>query len=78
MRSVRALFLTAFAIVSVFAVAASAQNASIDNQVYHAVRGLMHYNTFDLIAQDANAWKKRVESLGRRCEVLQPGDSLTF
>jgi L-ascorbate metabolism protein UlaG (beta-lactamase superfamily) len=38
----------------------------------------MHYNTFDLIAQDANAWKKRVESLGRRCDVLQPGDSLTF
>jgi L-ascorbate metabolism protein UlaG (beta-lactamase superfamily) len=38
----------------------------------------MHYDTFDLIAQDAKAWKKRVEGLGRRCAVLQPGDTLQF
>ncbi len=38
----------------------------------------MHYDTFDLIAQDARAWKKRVEGLGRRCEVMQSGGTLQF
>lgn len=39
----------------------------------------MHYDTFDLIAQDAGAWKARVESTtSSRCAVLQPGGSVEF
>jgi L-ascorbate metabolism protein UlaG (beta-lactamase superfamily) len=39
----------------------------------------MHYDTFDLIAQDAGAWKQRVEANGdARCEVMKPGDTLQF
>jgi L-ascorbate metabolism protein UlaG (beta-lactamase superfamily) len=36
----------------------------------------IHYNTFDAIAQDAQAFKARVESeTDARCLVLEPGDS---
>ncbi len=36
-----------------------------------------HYNTWDLIAQDAAAWKKRVEAeTGTKVAVLKPGESL--
>lgn len=36
-----------------------------------------HYNTFPLIAQDAQAWAKRVEAATKtRVHVLQPGESL--
>ncbi|MEJ2288432.1 MAG: metal-dependent hydrolase [Deinococcales bacterium] len=36
----------------------------------------IHYNTFDAIAQDAQAFKVRVESeTDARCLVLEPGDS---
>lgn len=39
----------------------------------------MHYDTFDLIAQDAGAWKRKVEEIGGlRCEVLEPGGSVEF
>jgi L-ascorbate metabolism protein UlaG (beta-lactamase superfamily) len=38
----------------------------------------MHYDTFDLIKQDAPAFKKRVEAAGRRCEVMKPGGTLHF
>lgn len=39
----------------------------------------MHYDTFDLIAQDAEAWKREVEEIaGVRCEVLKPGGSAEF
>ncbi len=39
----------------------------------------MHYDTFDLIAQDAGAWKARVEAeTGSRCAVLEPGGSVEF
>ena len=39
----------------------------------------MHYDTFDLIAQDAEAWKRRVEAeTGSRCAVLEPGGSVEF
>ena len=54
MRSIRSLFLVALAIVSVFAVGATAQSGSIDNQVYHKVRGLTYYNTFDYITWQVN------------------------
>lgn len=39
----------------------------------------MHYDTFDLIAQDAGDWKRKVEALAKcRCEVLEPGGSVEF
>ena len=37
----------------------------------------MHYNTFDLIRQDAGAFKKEVESnTASRCLILEPGQSI--
>lgn len=52
----------------------------------HAVRFLhpklvvpMHYDTFDLIRQDANAWKAAVErETDTRCAVLAPGEAVAF
>lgn len=39
----------------------------------------MHYDTFDLIAQDAGAWKAEVEKATEsRCAVLVPGESVEF
>lgn len=39
----------------------------------------IHYNTFDLIAQDANAWAKRVtEAVNCQVHVLKPGDTLSL
>ncbi len=39
----------------------------------------MHYDTFDVIRQDAGAFKREVERAGTaRCEVLRPGGSLQF
>jgi L-ascorbate metabolism protein UlaG (beta-lactamase superfamily) len=39
----------------------------------------IHYNTFPLIQQDVNAWKKRVEAeTETRVEVLPPGGTLTI
>jgi len=36
----------------------------------------MHYNTFDLIKQDAQAWKKQVEEkTDTKVVILQPGES---
>jgi L-ascorbate metabolism protein UlaG (beta-lactamase superfamily) len=39
----------------------------------------IHYNTFDLIAQDALAWAKRVEAeTETRVHVLKPGESFSI
>ena len=39
----------------------------------------MHYDTFDLIAQDAAEWKRRVEDeTDARCAPLKPGESVEF
>lgn len=39
----------------------------------------IHYNTFDVIRQDPNAWARRVESeTSAQPVVLQPGDTLTL
>jgi L-ascorbate metabolism protein UlaG (beta-lactamase superfamily) len=39
----------------------------------------IHYNTWDLIAQDANKWKSRVESeTSSKVHVLNPGKSFTL
>ena len=38
-----------------------------------------HYNTWELIAQDPDAWKKRVESeTAAVVHVMQPDSSLDF
>ena len=37
----------------------------------------MHYDTFELIRQDVDAWKKRVEAKnGVEVRIMQPGDSI--
>jgi L-ascorbate metabolism protein UlaG (beta-lactamase superfamily) len=38
----------------------------------------IHYNTWELIAQDAGKWAKRVSKLGVQVHVLKPGESLTI
>lgn len=39
----------------------------------------IHYNTFDLLAQDANAWAVRVEKkMGTKVVVLKPGESYSL
>jgi L-ascorbate metabolism protein UlaG (beta-lactamase superfamily) len=39
----------------------------------------IHYDTFDLIAQDGQAWAKRVEAeTGTQVHVLKPGESFTL
>lgn len=39
----------------------------------------IHYNTFDLIVQDAQAWAKRVEAETQtKAHVLKPGQSITL
>ncbi len=38
----------------------------------------VHYNTWELIAQDAEKWSKRVSQLGVQVHVLKPGESLTI
>jgi L-ascorbate metabolism protein UlaG (beta-lactamase superfamily) len=39
----------------------------------------IHYNTFDLLNQDADAWAKRVESETKtKVAILRPGETLEF
>jgi L-ascorbate metabolism protein UlaG (beta-lactamase superfamily) len=38
----------------------------------------IHYNTWELIAQDAGKWAERVAKLGVKAHVLKPGESLTL
>lgn len=39
----------------------------------------VHYNTWDLIAQDPNAWAKRVEvATGAQVHVIKPGESFSL
>jgi len=39
----------------------------------------IHYNTWDLIAQDVHAWKKQVEAETKaKVVILQPGESITL
>jgi hyperosmotically inducible protein len=75
MRSVRSLFLIAITIGSVFAVSTVAQSGSIDNQVYHKVRGLTYYNTFDYITWQVNGstvtLSGKTASLGTKNEAAR-------
>jgi L-ascorbate metabolism protein UlaG (beta-lactamase superfamily) len=36
----------------------------------------MHYNTFDVIKADPDDFKKKIESIGKKCNILNPGDSV--
>jgi len=36
----------------------------------------IHYNTFDIIKSDANDFKRKVESIGRKCVIMKAGDVL--
>jgi len=36
----------------------------------------IHYNTFDLIKSDAQDFKRKVESIGKKCVIMKPGDVL--
>lgn len=38
----------------------------------------IHYNTWELIAQDAGKWAERVSKLGVKVHVLKPGESITI
>ncbi|MBK9332256.1 MAG: metal-dependent hydrolase [Ignavibacteria bacterium] len=36
----------------------------------------VHYNTFEVIKADADDFKRKIESIGRKCIVMNPGDSV--
>ncbi len=38
----------------------------------------IHYNTFDAIKADAEEFKRKIESIGKKCVVLRPGESVDF
>jgi L-ascorbate metabolism protein UlaG (beta-lactamase superfamily) len=38
----------------------------------------MHYNTWELIVQDAAAWADTAATRGHAVKVLAPGDELTL
>jgi len=38
----------------------------------------VHYNTWELIAQDANKWAERVGKLGVKVHVMKPGETITI
>jgi L-ascorbate metabolism protein UlaG (beta-lactamase superfamily) len=55
------------------------------DDAYKAVQLIMpkhvipiHYNTWELIAQDAGKWAEHVAKLGVKVHVLKPGESLTL
>ena len=38
----------------------------------------VHYNTFDLIKADDTDFKRKVESIGKKCIILAPGEAIEF
>ncbi len=38
----------------------------------------IHYNTFPVITIDENDFKRKVESIGKKCTVLAPGEAIEF
>jgi len=36
----------------------------------------MHYETFDVISADPNEFKRKVESIGKKCTVIPFGESI--
>lgn len=38
----------------------------------------VHYNTFDVIKADENEFKRKIESIGKKCIIMNPGDELNY
>lgn len=38
----------------------------------------MHYNTFDLIKADSNEFKRKIESIGKKCIIMKPGEKISI
>ncbi|MBS1492995.1 MAG: metal-dependent hydrolase [Bacteroidetes bacterium] len=38
----------------------------------------IHYNTFPVITIDENDFKRKIESIGKKCTILAPGESIDF
>lgn len=38
----------------------------------------VHYNTFEIIKADANEFKRKIESIGKKCIVMNAGDEINF
>jgi len=38
----------------------------------------IHYDTFDLIKADSNEFKRKIESIGKNCIIMKPGDEINF
>ncbi len=38
----------------------------------------IHYNTFEVIKADGNEFKRKIESIGRKCIVMNAGDEINF
>ena len=36
----------------------------------------IHYNTFEIIKADAHDFKRKIESIGKICTIMNPGDSI--
>ncbi|KXK02488.1 MAG: metal-dependent hydrolase [Chlorobi bacterium OLB4] len=36
----------------------------------------IHYNTFDVIKVDAEEFKRKLESTGKQCKIMNPGDTI--
>ncbi|MBE2256676.1 MAG: metal-dependent hydrolase [Ignavibacteria bacterium] len=36
----------------------------------------IHYNTFEVIKQDANEFKRKIESIGKKCVIMSPGETI--
>jgi L-ascorbate metabolism protein UlaG (beta-lactamase superfamily) len=36
----------------------------------------IHYNTFDVIKADAEEFRKKIQSIGKECIVMNPGDKI--
>ena len=41
-----------------------------------AVTVPIHYNTFDVIKADPQEFKKKVESIGKKCLIINPGENI--
>lgn len=38
----------------------------------------IHYNTFDLIKSDEREFCRKIESIGKKCKILKPGEHIEF
>ena len=36
----------------------------------------VHYNTFEVIRADVHDFKRKIESIGKKCLVMNPGDEV--